>query len=69
MLKFTGECLLEPKVDEIFELEGSKYKCVRTPDMELGCDYCAFSHGYGCDSMNCIDECREDEENVHFEEI
>ena len=54
---------MERKIGEIFEVNGVKYQCVKSPD----CKGCCFHSNKLCAEHICC--CREDGEDVMFEEI
>ena len=53
---------LEPKVGEVFELDGKKYKCVKS---SLTCKKCDLDRNY-CRVIDCTKEWRADNKNVIF---
>ena len=60
--------LIEPKIDEQFVIDGFRYKCVKTSaNKVVGCEICDLYETKDCDSMNCIDFNRKDNQDVHFE--
>ena len=58
---------VEPKIDEQFVIDGFRYKCVKTPTGKVGCEICGLYETSNCDSINCIDFNRKDNQDVHFE--
>lgn len=57
--------LLEPKVGEIFELDGKKYKCVE--DNDKYCTDCCFKVlDYHCRNLQCDSFIRDDNNSVSF---
>lgn len=53
---------LEPKIGEVFELYGRKYKCVKS---SLTCINCNLDRNY-CRIIDCTKEWRTDHKNVIF---
>lgn len=60
------EKMIEPQLNEIFELEGKRYKCVK--DDGEGCFHCSFQ-GKDCSLIECRYYNRKDEEEVIFKEV
>ena len=58
---------VELKIGAQFVIDGFRYKCVKTPAGKVGCEICGLYETKDCDSMNCIDFNRKDNQDVHFE--
>ena len=58
---------MERKIDEIFEVDGVKYQCIRYDPSK--CKDCCFNNKSLCKEQSCISFQREDKEEVIFKEI